>query len=94
MGFWRGPRHEAARETIRIRSRPANNLRQPAQLALQVSDPQAAARIGARIERAVVNEAPWVTLGNGESVDFVSKRVGNYQYNPQWGPLFDQMWVR
>ena len=25
--------------------------------------------------------------------DFVSRRVGNYQYNPQWGALLDQMWV-
>jgi hypothetical protein len=24
----------------------------------------------------------------------VSERLGNYQFNPQWGPLFDQMWVR
>jgi peptide/nickel transport system substrate-binding protein len=63
-------------------------------LALQTSDPQAAATLWSKIDRAVVNEAPWVTLGNNENVDFVSKRVRNYQYNPQWGPLFDQMWVR
>ena len=24
----------------------------------------------------------------------VSRRVGNYQYNPQWGVLLDQLWVR
>jgi hypothetical protein len=24
----------------------------------------------------------------------VSKRVGSYQYNPQWGVLLDQLWVR
>ena len=26
--------------------------------------------------------------------DFVSSRVGNYQYNPQFGMLLDQLWVR
>ena len=27
-------------------------------------------------------------------VDFVSPRSGNYQHNPQWGLLVDQLWVR
>jgi peptide/nickel transport system substrate-binding protein len=31
---------------------------------------------------------------NGRQIDFVSRRVGNYQYNPQWGALLDQLWVR
>jgi hypothetical protein len=26
--------------------------------------------------------------------DFVSRRVGNYQYNPQWRALLGQMWVK
>ena len=26
--------------------------------------------------------------------EVVSSRVGNYQYNPQWGTLLDQLWVR
>ncbi len=26
--------------------------------------------------------------------DVLSKRVGNYQYSPAWGMLFDQLWVR
>jgi hypothetical protein len=30
----------------------------------------------------------------GLGFSFVSRRVGNYQYSPQWGPLFDQMWVK
>jgi hypothetical protein len=34
---------------------------------------------------------PLVTL---KQVDIVSRRVGNYQYNPQWGVLFDQLWVK
>ena len=31
---------------------------------------------------------------NVKVTDFVSRRVGNYQYNPQWGALLDQMWVK
>jgi len=27
-------------------------------------------------------------------VNFLSKRVGNYQYNPQQFMLIDQLWVR
>jgi hypothetical protein len=27
-------------------------------------------------------------------VNFLSKRVGNYQYNPQQFMLVDQLWVR
>jgi hypothetical protein len=28
------------------------------------------------------------------ATDFVSKRVGNYQFHPLWGLLIDQLWVR
>lgn len=31
---------------------------------------------------------------NRRNVDFVSKRVGNYQYNPQWSLLLAQVWVK
>jgi len=27
-------------------------------------------------------------------VDVISTRVGNYQLNPQWGTLLDQLWVK
>ena len=29
-----------------------------------------------------------------QSVDVLSTRIGNYQRNPWWGPLLDQMWVK
>jgi peptide/nickel transport system substrate-binding protein len=31
---------------------------------------------------------------NARYVDFVSKRVGNYQFNPQLYTLLDQLWVK
>jgi hypothetical protein len=33
-------------------------------------------------------------MSAAKAVGFVSKRVGNYQYNPQFGVLIDQVWVR
>jgi hypothetical protein len=35
-----------------------------------------------------------VPTSNVRAVDFVSKRLGNYKYSPQWGALLDQAWVR
>jgi len=31
---------------------------------------------------------------HGKQVDIVSSRVGNYQYQLQWGVLLDELWVR
>jgi peptide/nickel transport system substrate-binding protein len=61
--------------------------------ALQASDPQGAALLWHRIDREVMQQAPWVPIDNQEQTDLVSRHVGNYQYNTQLGPLFDQMWV-
>jgi YVTN family beta-propeller protein len=62
--------------------------------ALEVPDPGAASRIWRRVDHDVVRLAPWVFLQNELQTTLVSRRVGNYQYNPQWGPLLDQLWVR
>jgi peptide/nickel transport system substrate-binding protein len=58
------------------------------------TDPQAANDLWARIDRMVTDRAPYVPLFNPRRVDYVSARVGNYQFNPQPGVLFDQLWVR
>ena len=63
-------------------------------LALQASDPAAAGPLWADIDRSIVDKAPWVPTHTGKGLSFVSKRVGNYQYNPEWGILLDQLWVR
>jgi ABC-type transport system substrate-binding protein len=39
-----------------------------------------------------MTQAPWVPLTNALGLDVVSARVGNYQHNPQWGILVDQLW--
>jgi class 3 adenylate cyclase len=61
---------------------------------LQAVDPHAAGELWARIDREIVDRAPWVPLYNNRTIDFVSERVGNYQDHPQWGVLLDQLWVR
>ena len=48
-----------------------------------------------RIDRELTNEAPWAPLYTPNSVNVLSKRVGNYQYSPAgFGMLLDQLWVR
>jgi hypothetical protein len=62
--------------------------------ALQATDPQRANELWAKIDREVVDAAPWVPLTNPKSVEILSARAGNYQFNPQVGSLLDQLWVR
>jgi YVTN family beta-propeller protein len=63
-------------------------------LRVQASDPTAASSLWARIDREVADEAPYVATGIAKELGFVSRRVGNYQHNAQWGVLVDQLWVR
>jgi peptide/nickel transport system substrate-binding protein len=59
-----------------------------------VSDPDAANEIWAEVDHEMTDQAPWVDLYNPKQIDFLSKRVGNYQWNPQWYILIDQLWVK
>ena len=61
---------------------------------LQMSNPQAAAEVWAKVDREVTDLAPWVPFISLNAADFTSARVGDYQYNPIWGILLDQLWVR
>jgi peptide/nickel transport system substrate-binding protein len=53
-----------------------------------------ATQLWAQADRQLTDQAPFVSLLTPSTVDFVSHRVGNYEYNPEWGALLDQMWVR
>lgn len=63
-------------------------------LRVQQADPSAGGALWASINRKVVDEALYVWLVNPVAVDFVSARVGNYQYSPTWDVLLSQLWVR
>jgi peptide/nickel transport system substrate-binding protein len=60
----------------------------------QVSDPERANRLWAAVDREIVDAAPWVPLFNPRGLEVLSQRVGNYQFNPAYGSLIDQLWVR
>ena len=61
---------------------------------LGLTDPAAATREWERVYRDIVDRAPWVPTVTPTWIDFVSKRVGNYQFHPLWGVLAQQLWVR
>jgi peptide/nickel transport system substrate-binding protein len=63
-------------------------------LTLGQSDPTAANNLWAEVDHAVTDAAPWVDLYNPKQIDFLSKRIQGYQWNPQWYILIDQMWIK
>ena len=63
-------------------------------LAVQARDPRAAIELWVGLERELVDLAITIPLLNPKDVDFVSKRVGNYQRHPVYGALISQLWVR
>jgi ABC-type transport system substrate-binding protein/class 3 adenylate cyclase len=60
----------------------------------EIINPGLASQQWAAIDRAVADSAPVIPISNHLWWDFVARRVGNYQNNPQWGVLVDQLWVR
>ena len=61
---------------------------------LGVTNPTAANNIWAQVDHAMTDQAPWVDLYNPKQIDFLSKRVHGYQWNPQWYILVDQQWLK
>jgi hypothetical protein len=61
---------------------------------LGARDPAAAAHQWARIDHELVDRAFWVPTVNVRAVDFVSKRLRNYEYHPISGFLADQVYLR
>ena len=73
-----------------------NRLMELEQLAPeQQSDPAGARALWQLVDREVTDAALWVPLIATKDVNFLSKRVGNYQFSPDgMGLLIDQLWVR
>jgi len=61
---------------------------------LQAVDPRAAAARWAQLDRQLTDQAVFLPTVTPNEVDLVSRRAGNYQYNPVWGVLVDQLVVR
>ncbi len=63
-------------------------------LELQATDPAAADKLWAKIDRDITDQAPWIGYATPRKVNFVGSRVGNFQFHPVWWTLLDQLWVR
>ncbi|WP_448953362.1 ABC transporter substrate-binding protein [Labrys neptuniae] len=63
-------------------------------LDLGVTDQAAADKLWAEIDRQVTDKAPAVGLYTPKRLDFVSKRVGNFKFNPQFNWIITQSWVQ
>ncbi len=61
---------------------------------LEGDDSAHAAELWARIDHQLTDQAVWVATVDLNGVELVSKRLGNYEYNPVWGFIPDQAWVR
>jgi DNA-binding SARP family transcriptional activator/ABC-type transport system substrate-binding protein/streptogramin lyase len=62
-------------------------------VAMQAVDSKRAAADWAEIDRGVVDAAGSVPLLTPREVDFISRRMRNYQFHPLWGMLADQVWL-
>jgi YVTN family beta-propeller protein len=62
--------------------------------ALELEGSAQAARLWTRIDHELVDRAVWVPTVNVPETEFVSARVRNYQYQPVWGFIADQVWLR
>lgn len=63
-------------------------------LAAESANSPNATKLWAKADRQYTDQAPFVELVTPSTTDFVSRRVGDYQYNPVQGALIDQLWVR
>jgi YVTN family beta-propeller protein len=63
-------------------------------LALQPRSPNTAGALWTRIDQEIADQAPWVPIYNPRSLVMLSTHVGNYQFDPYFSVLVDQLWVR
>lgn len=70
------------------------NDKMKAALALGVTDQAAADKMWTEIDKAVTDKAPAAALFTPKHLDFVSKRVGNFQFNSQYYWMVTQSWVQ
>jgi peptide/nickel transport system substrate-binding protein len=59
-----------------------------------ITDPSGANTKWAAVDKAVTDQAPWVSMFNPRYLNFVSKRVKGFQFSPQWYFLIDQASVK
>lgn len=63
-------------------------------LALGVTDQDAANKIWAEVDKTVTDDSPAAAMFTPKHLDFVSKRLGNFQFNSQFYWMVTQSWVK
>jgi YVTN family beta-propeller protein len=61
---------------------------------LEPTDPARSSALWEAVDRQLTNAAVWVPTVASREVELTSDRLRNYEYNPVWGFLADQAWVR
>ncbi len=59
-------------------------------LSLGVTNPDVANSEWAKVDHDVADQAPWVPMFNPKLIDFVSNRITNHVFSPQWYFLLDE----
>jgi peptide/nickel transport system substrate-binding protein len=59
-------------------------------LSLGVTNPEAANTLWQTVDKQVTDQAPWVSMFNPKLIDFVSSRITNHVFSPQWYFLLDE----
>jgi len=57
------------------------------------TNPKGAAALWTQVDHMDTTQAPWVDLYNPKQIDFLSKNVHGYSWNPQWYILIDRLWL-
>ncbi len=61
--------------------------------AVASTNPTLAASLWTQVDHADTDQGAWVDMYNPKQIDFLSKNVNGYQWNPQWYILIDQLWL-
>jgi peptide/nickel transport system substrate-binding protein len=61
---------------------------------LEPTDPAKSRALWEAVDRRLTDAAEWVPTVASREVELTSDRLRNYEYNPVWGFLADQAWVR
>jgi peptide/nickel transport system substrate-binding protein len=62
---------------------------------MELTNQAGANKLWGQIDKQIMaTQAPWVPLFNPKLVDFVSSKVGNYQFSLQFYMYVDQLWVK
>jgi peptide/nickel transport system substrate-binding protein len=62
--------------------------------ATELTNAAAANKMWGNIDKEIMAQAPLAPLFTPKLIDFVSKRIGNYEFSRQYYMLVDQLWVK